>query len=690
MSCVNTSSREFKSLLNSLGISSGTLEMELHKMQNEEALEKRAYPTASEIISRLSPKPFEASLSNYKEDDRVTLWLEEYSKPRKFLWDEPALDEYLDKAISIYGRDSVNTIELNDGSIMVQVGRPSFIPVNLNQGMFYELKSINSQDSRDILLNNTIQALERVGVPHINVLNSTKVNPYTNGESVAEANPFEVTLFLPTLIENMYQWEHIKNGASSILFKSKIHHELEHSITISTFRKVEAGRGTKEEVRFYNEMSRLWNLAKNALKNNDSLGLDYFKNSIDEFASEIMSNQKLQRELAKHKDPKSNRTILHSIIDAIAHFFSKNFGIDIKGSILESSLIELSRFHNEIAEKDNTVQSKSGYPSLVIDKLVKAQERDPYGIKLHRNGNLTSTKYIVHISNTEDGKRVAESKIQGYEGVLEIGRYNSRLNGYEVNRKVTQETIDKRNATRRKNAELREQHRKETIEREYAEQISYEELLKEEQKAWQQERSDQDEYLLDILASKDTNLYNQVLNGTIDLYDAVREYERLNSNSIYAPSSTVSLSNNESQNNLALNFKPEEAEFYSGAATGSDKAWEEAATKAGIKVKNYTVNNWDKLSNEERERLDKEYQEVVNTLGRKVLDINSYSGKLVRRDMLQADKADAIFAIGKVASNGYVDGGTGYATTRGIIRGIPVYLFDQSDSTWKVWNKEQS
>lgn len=539
MSCVNTSSREFKSLLNSLGISSGTLEMELHKMQNEEALEKRAYPTASEIISRLSPKPFEASLSNYKEDDRVTLWLEEYSKPRKFFGNEPALDEYLDKAISIYGRDSVNTIELNDGSIMVQVGRPSFIPVNLNQGMFYELKSINSQDSRDILLNNTIQALERVGVPHINVLNSTKVNPYTNGESVAEANPFEVTLFLPTLIENMSQWEYIKNGASSILFKSKIHHELEHSITISTFRKVEAGRGTKEEVRFYNEMNRLWNLAKDALKDNDSLGLDYFKNSIDEFASEIMSNQKLQRELAKHKDPKSNRTILHSIIDAIAHFFSKNFGIDIKGSILESSLIELSRFHNEIAEKDNTVQSKSGYPSLVIDKLVKAQERDPYGIKLHRNGNLTSTKYIIHTSNTEDGKRVAEGKIQGYEGVLEIGKYNSRLNGYEVNRKVTQETIDKRNATRRKNAELREQHRKETVEREYAEQISYEELLKEEQKAWQQERSDQDEYLLDILASKDTNLYNQVLNGTMNLYDAVREYERLNDSSIYAPSSSV-------------------------------------------------------------------------------------------------------------------------------------------------------
>ena len=139
-----------------------------------------------------------------------------------------------------------------------------------------------------------------------------------------------------------------------------------------------------------------------------------------------------------------------------------------------------------------------------------------------------------------------------------------------------------------------------------------------------------------------------------------------------------------------LNFQPEEAEFYSGAAEGSDKAWEAAATEAGIKVKNYTTKDWDKLSKEWKEILDREYKEIVAILGRRVLDINSYSGKLVRRDMMQADKADAIFAIGTLASNGYVDGGTGYATTRGIQRGIPVYLFDQSDNTWKVWSKEQN
>mgnify|MGYP002520688144 CR=1 FL=1 len=132
------------------------------------------------------------------------------------------------------------------------------------------------------------------------------------------------------------------------------------------------------------------------------------------------------------------------------------------------------------------------------------------------------------------------------------------------------------------------------------------------------------------------------------------------------------------------NFK--EATFYSGGAKGSDSYWAEAANKVGAKVKHYTVSDWDNLSKEWKEKLDKEYQEVVSILGRRVMNANTYSGKLVRRDMMQANKADAIFAIGTLGSDGYVRGGTAYATTRGIQRGIPVYLFDQSSNSWKVWS----
>ena len=140
------------------------------------------------------------------------------------------------------------------------------------------------------------------------------------------------------------------------------------------------------------------------------------------------------------------------------------------------------------------------------------------------------------------------------------------------------------------------------------------------------------------------------------------------------------------QPNQSTSFDISKAEFYSGAAEGSDTAWGEAARAKGIKVKDYTTRDWDALPKEWKEKLDREYQEVVNTLGVSPWDINSYAGKLVRRDMMQADKADAVFAVGKIARNGYVDGGTKYATTRGIIRGIPVYLYDREAKQWKLWN----
>ena len=141
--------------------------------------------------------------------------------------------------------------------------------------------------------------------------------------------------------------------------------------------------------------------------------------------------------------------------------------------------------------------------------------------------------------------------------------------------------------------------------------------------------------------------------------------------------------------NKSTIFNPETAEFYSGAADGADTVWGTKARELGIKVKDYTVKDWDNLPSEWKEKLDKIYKEVVSRLGRRELPIDSYKGKLVRRDMMQAEKADTIFAVGSIGNNGLVDGGTGYATTRGIIRGIPVYVFDQIEGVWKVWEGDK-
>ena len=148
-------------------------------------------------------------------------------------------------------------------------------------------------------------------------------------------------------------------------------------------------------------------------------------------------------------------------------------------------------------------------------------------------------------------------------------------------------------------------------------------------------------------------------------------------------------------------FYVSEAEFYSGAADGADKFWASEARALGIKVTDYTRDSWNSLSQEQKDKFSSEYEDVAEQLVRPIIPLGGKGDVEVRRDMMQADSADAIFAIGNVVKSGQkgakytnksnhdvVDGGTGYAVQRGIIRGIPVYVFDQSDNLWKIWDSD--
>lgn len=161
-----------------------------------------------------------------------------------------------------------------------------------------------------------------------------------------------------------------------------------------------------------------------------------------------------------------------------------------------------------------------------------------------------------------------------------------------------------------------------------------------------------------------------------------------NDNSDQSQSSTPVDTNKQSSTNKTI-VNPETALFYSGGAIGSDTEWGNVAQKYGFDMIHYTVDDYDKLSDDDKKQVEEQYKEVVERLQRKQLSADSYSGKLVRRDMLQANSADSILAIGRLGKNGHVDGGTAYATERGIIRGIPVYLFDQDDNHWKTYDGEK-
>jgi exodeoxyribonuclease-5 len=140
---------------------------------------------------------------------------------------------------------------------------------------------------------------------------------------------------------------------------------------------------------------------------------------------------------------------------------------------------------------------------------------------------------------------------------------------------------------------------------------------------------------------------------------------------------------------------------YSGAAEGADTEWENIGKEFGIGQQvNYRPQDLQNLTPERQQEIEESYQRAVVTLGRRPLAYdwqnpnakNSegkslyYSGGLVRRDYLQAEKADAVFAIiegfDKVNGIFVPKGGTGYATMMAVEMQKPVFIFNQADNQW--------
>jgi hypothetical protein len=154
---------------------------------------------------------------------------------------------------------------------------------------------------------------------------------------------------------------------------------------------------------------------------------------------------------------------------------------------------------------------------------------------------------------------------------------------------------------------------------------------------------------------------------------------------------------------------------YSGAAKGADTVWSQIGKELGLgKQVDYTVNTLKKLTEEQKNEVENAYRQAATDLGRKVLgyDWNNpdakneegksiyYSGGLVRRDYLQAKAADAVYAIGTLIdpgqkdAKGYINktnkkivsGGTGYAVQMAINLDKTVFVFNQADNTWWMYD----
>lgn len=117
ISCVDIDSREFKTLLDEVNISSSALELIIHKIQNSENSDR--FPSAEEVNNLLKPKSFTG------DHNMIEVWEKQYSSPINFPTLILANEEY-NNAVKIFGKDSISIVERKNGTYDLMVGNPTF------------------------------------------------------------------------------------------------------------------------------------------------------------------------------------------------------------------------------------------------------------------------------------------------------------------------------------------------------------------------------------------------------------------------------------------------------------------------------------------------------------------------------------------------------------------------------------
>lgn len=532
MSCVNTSSREFKSLLSKVNVSSGTLELLIHKLQNNN--ENAPYPTPSEVVAKLSPKAFRGNA------DMIHAWASNYSKPRYFRTIDEAEFFFMEDAIKIFGKDSVSLTQVKDGGYIAEVGRPDILPFNLNDGIWSELKGTLKEGPKDALLKSFIEVFEingRLPVVDISSLPNTEYTSAngvkTNGVPLALGGRDYITFDTNNLLSLMSR---TSPNMRERVFKQHFLHELTHSVTLGAIGKVEAGKGTKEERAFYDEINRIYNVAKEAMgAEADSY---YGMNDIKEFLAEITSNLSFQKRLASIKDTKKNN-LWNAIVNAFTSFFSKYFNMNIEGSVLENGLKSLSEYTQyaknnstsieatpaELARKVNSVTPETFLTFNSLSDLQRFLQNEGFTVGV---GNSNRTEAEAHIigkhkykgaywlkqwtdesltSNTNVAKDLL-NKVLSNLGIADKGVVTIKDTSKGTIVEFHKEAFDKA---------------KEDILESVKDRDYYENSL----------LSESEQYDLEILDSVDSELSSLVKEGKLSIYEAKDLFEQKNGISIY-------------------------------------------------------------------------------------------------------------------------------------------------------------
>ena len=136
-----------------------------------------------------------------------------------------------------------------------------------------------------------------------------------------------------------------------------------------------------------------------------------------------------------------------------------------------------------------------------------------------------------------------------------------------------------------------------------------------------------------------------------------------------------------------------ECTLFSGAASGAEAAFGEAAERHGVAEVNFTFEGHKDargrgirvLTNDELERGDVSLSYVSRLMNRMYRDTPVFK-KVLQTIWHQVTNGQEIFVVGKILDDETVKGGTGWGAEFAKLCNKPLFVFDQERDDWFRWD----
>jgi hypothetical protein len=142
-------------------------------------------------------------------------------------------------------------------------------------------------------------------------------------------------------------------------------------------------------------------------------------------------------------------------------------------------------------------------------------------------------------------------------------------------------------------------------------------------------------------------------------------------------------------------MKAEDCVLFSGAASGAEAAFGEAAERRGIEEVNFTFEGHKDarqrgirvLTHQELDQGDVSLAYVSKLMNRSYRDTPLFK-RVLQTIWHQVNAGQEIYVIGRILDDDTVKGGTGWGAEFAKLCNKPLYVFDQERDAWYAWTGE--